>query len=270
MGISPPAEGSTSLGKRVRADEIDNVDFARESRSTRSGSGVEERQAGLERRIAGERGWSWNGSGSSWGSRGGGGILLGRLKGGGGSYGEGGQDGARTRAATAVFGTALCARLDSATGTASVVSPGRDQRVLTWSTLRIPVLSHTSTLCTRSYPTDLLLPQMPRLHTAPPFLLPPTPRLSPPRTTSRTTTLDPCPCPSRPLDLRRSVEVRTLELRSKPSLTPRLCAALPHEKLYLDHLPSADRYWKSFMHRDTVTEIAVTSSVPPSSFVLPC
>ncbi|KAK4704076.1 peptidylprolyl isomerase domain and WD repeat-containing protein 1, partial [Phenoliferia sp. Uapishka_3] len=35
---------------------------------------------------------------------------------------------------------------------------------------------------------------------------------------------------------------------------------LPHEKLYLDHLPSADRYWKSFMHRDTVTQVAITKS----------
>ncbi|KAM0748186.1 hypothetical protein T439DRAFT_75986 [Meredithblackwellia eburnea MCA 4105] len=35
---------------------------------------------------------------------------------------------------------------------------------------------------------------------------------------------------------------------------------LKHEKLYLDHLPSADRYWKSFMHRDTVTQVAVTKT----------
>jgi len=27
---------------------------------------------------------------------------------------------------------------------------------------------------------------------------------------------------------------------------------LPHEKLYLEHLPAADRYFKSFMHRDAV------------------
>ena len=33
---------------------------------------------------------------------------------------------------------------------------------------------------------------------------------------------------------------------------------LPHEKLYLEHLPSADRYSKSFMHRDTVNFGAVT------------
>jgi peptidylprolyl isomerase domain and WD repeat-containing protein 1 len=36
-------------------------------------------------------------------------------------------------------------------------------------------------------------------------------------------------------------------------------AALKHEKLYLDHLPKADRYSKSFMHRDTVTQVALTA-----------
>ncbi|EJF63476.1 hypothetical protein DICSQDRAFT_83176 [Dichomitus squalens LYAD-421 SS1] len=43
---------------------------------------------------------------------------------------------------------------------------------------------------------------------------------------------------------------------------------LPHEKLYLDHLPSADRYYKSFMHRDVInfnvltrTEFLITTSV---------
>ncbi|OSD07269.1 peptidyl-prolyl cis-trans isomerase [Trametes coccinea BRFM310] len=43
---------------------------------------------------------------------------------------------------------------------------------------------------------------------------------------------------------------------------------LPHEKLYLDHLPSADRYYKSFMHRDVInfcimtrTEFLVTTSI---------
>jgi peptidylprolyl isomerase domain and WD repeat-containing protein 1 len=38
---------------------------------------------------------------------------------------------------------------------------------------------------------------------------------------------------------------------------------LQHEKLYLDHLPSADRYWKSFMHRDTVTGLAITKCALP-------
>ncbi|KAH8114737.1 peptidyl-prolyl cis-trans isomerase [Phellopilus nigrolimitatus] len=33
---------------------------------------------------------------------------------------------------------------------------------------------------------------------------------------------------------------------------------LPHEKLYLTHLPSADRYSKSFMHRDMVNFVCVT------------
>ncbi len=33
---------------------------------------------------------------------------------------------------------------------------------------------------------------------------------------------------------------------------------LPHEKLFLEHLPSADRYSKSFMHRDVVNYVVVT------------
>ncbi|KAI0771377.1 peptidyl-prolyl cis-trans isomerase [Irpex lacteus] len=43
---------------------------------------------------------------------------------------------------------------------------------------------------------------------------------------------------------------------------------LPHEKLYLDRLPSADRYSKSFMHRDVInfvvmtrTEFLITTSI---------
>lgn len=36
---------------------------------------------------------------------------------------------------------------------------------------------------------------------------------------------------------------------------------LPHEKLYLEHLPEADRYYKSFMHRDTVNFVTVTKWV---------
>ncbi len=33
---------------------------------------------------------------------------------------------------------------------------------------------------------------------------------------------------------------------------------LPHEKLYLDRLPSADRYSKSFMHRDVINFVVMT------------
>lgn len=33
---------------------------------------------------------------------------------------------------------------------------------------------------------------------------------------------------------------------------------LPHEKLFLDHLPDQDRYYKSFMHRDTVNFVTMT------------
>lgn len=36
---------------------------------------------------------------------------------------------------------------------------------------------------------------------------------------------------------------------------------LPYAKLYLDDLPSANRYYKSFMHRDTISYIHVTKSV---------
>ncbi|EKM51860.1 uncharacterized protein PHACADRAFT_127818 [Phanerochaete carnosa HHB-10118-sp] len=35
---------------------------------------------------------------------------------------------------------------------------------------------------------------------------------------------------------------------------------LPHEKLYLDHLPSADRYYKSFMHRDVINFVVMTKT----------
>ncbi|KAI0695992.1 hypothetical protein BC835DRAFT_1272557 [Cytidiella melzeri] len=35
---------------------------------------------------------------------------------------------------------------------------------------------------------------------------------------------------------------------------------LPHEKLYLDRLPSADRYWKSFMHRDVINFVVMTKT----------
>ncbi|KAF5369325.1 hypothetical protein D9758_002745 [Tetrapyrgos nigripes] len=43
---------------------------------------------------------------------------------------------------------------------------------------------------------------------------------------------------------------------------------LPHERLYLDHLPNTDQYWKSFMHREVInfcvvtkTEFLITTSV---------
>jgi hypothetical protein len=36
---------------------------------------------------------------------------------------------------------------------------------------------------------------------------------------------------------------------------------LPHEKLYLDHLPDTDRYYKSFMHRDVINFCVMTKCV---------
>ncbi|KAF8755141.1 Cyclophilin type peptidyl-prolyl cis-trans isomerase/CLD [Rhizoctonia solani] len=35
---------------------------------------------------------------------------------------------------------------------------------------------------------------------------------------------------------------------------------LPHERLFLDHLPSADRYSKSFMHRDVLNYVIITKT----------
>ncbi len=40
-----------------------------------------------------------------------------------------------------------------------------------------------------------------------------------------------------------------------------IVTVLPHEKLYLDHLPGADRYSKSFMHRDVVNFAVMTRYV---------
>lgn len=34
--------------------------------------------------------------------------------------------------------------------------------------------------------------------------------------------------------------------------------ALAYEKLYLEHLPNADMYEKSYMHRDVLNQVAVT------------
>ena len=36
---------------------------------------------------------------------------------------------------------------------------------------------------------------------------------------------------------------------------------LPHEKLYQKHLPAADRYFKSFMHRDAINLNIITKCV---------
>lgn len=41
-------------------------------------------------------------------------------------------------------------------------------------------------------------------------------------------------------------------------------AVLKHEQLFLDHLPNADRYWKSFMHRDALNFVTVTKYAPSS------
>ena len=45
---------------------------------------------------------------------------------------------------------------------------------------------------------------------------------------------------------------------SRDVLIEPIHAVLPHEKLYLEHLPSADRYYKSFMHRDAIHFVTMT------------
>lgn len=52
---------------------------------------------------------------------------------------------------------------------------------------------------------------------------------------------------------------------TQPSLKKRKPVTLPHESTYLSNLPSADRYFKSLMHRDTVNSVTVT---PRSNFVI--
>jgi len=42
-------------------------------------------------------------------------------------------------------------------------------------------------------------------------------------------------------------------------------SVLPHEKAYLDRLPTSVRYTKSFMHRDTLTYVTVT---PLTDFII--
>lgn len=44
----------------------------------------------------------------------------------------------------------------------------------------------------------------------------------------------------------------------KINFTDKLFQVLPHERLYLEHLPNADQYYKSFMHRDTINFSVIT------------
>ncbi|GAA95944.1 uncharacterized protein L969DRAFT_69776 [Mixia osmundae IAM 14324] len=46
----------------------------------------------------------------------------------------------------------------------------------------------------------------------------------------------------------------------EPTSKPKKRKVLKHEKLYLDQLPTADRYHRSFMHRDTVSDVLVTKT----------
>lgn len=40
-----------------------------------------------------------------------------------------------------------------------------------------------------------------------------------------------------------------------------LLTVLPYEKMYLDNLPCAEMYEKSYMHRDVITHLTCTKSV---------
>lgn len=40
--------------------------------------------------------------------------------------------------------------------------------------------------------------------------------------------------------------------------THRPFQVLPHERLFLEHLPNTDQYYKSFMHRDTINFSVIT------------
>lgn len=42
------------------------------------------------------------------------------------------------------------------------------------------------------------------------------------------------------------------------SFTYYLTFVVPQEKLYLEHLPDAEQYYKSFMHRDSLNFVVVT------------
>ena len=53
-------------------------------------------------------------------------------------------------------------------------------------------------------------------------------------------------------------------------ITSSLNTVLPYEKVYLDSLPSAEMYEKSYMHRDVITHVVCTKSVSVSLCVCVC
>ena len=59
---------------------------------------------------------------------------------------------------------------------------------------------------------------------------------------------------------RKGVFVQNLHATYGPKQGP-FVVVLPHERLFLDRLPSADRYYKSFMHRDVINFVVVTRCV---------
>lgn len=46
------------------------------------------------------------------------------------------------------------------------------------------------------------------------------------------------------------------------------CPVLPHERLYLEHVPNTNQYYKSFMHRDSVNFCVMTKCVAKGTFTV--
>jgi len=46
------------------------------------------------------------------------------------------------------------------------------------------------------------------------------------------------------------------------------CLVLPHERLYLEHVPNTNQYYKSFMHRDSVNFCVMTKCVAKFPFTI--
>jgi hypothetical protein len=57
---------------------------------------------------------------------------------------------------------------------------------------------------------------------------------------------------------RRKREVNFMKYRYGLNVIIDLNLALAYEKLYLEHLPNADMYEKSYMHRDVLNQVAIT------------
>lgn len=59
-------------------------------------------------------------------------------------------------------------------------------------------------------------------------------------------------------------------MRAADDGPPGSAVALAHERLYLEKLPSASMYERSYMHRDVVTHVSVTRWVPSTALLIAC